>query len=623
MAATLEIKYFNSFWVKKQNSQLISAVLPSGGTGNIGGNEIGDPGVPNYSALPFKNYDTTAVNGEYPNLWPYYINANNYTATGVGTGTAGAGFVSTIGVKPEVNYLSQPQGYIIEEARIRGGFNNTSTDYGVKAYLVNKDYVSTIRESSVIYSGLFNSDVNVNETNVFSEATNIKFVAPPEYGGIQKLYTSDTKLHIFQKNKISRALLDKDAIYNAAGQGTPVSTTKLVIGEITPYVGEYGISTNPESWAQFGNRQYFSDKDRNSIMRLANDGLTTISKYGMNDFFRDALSSIEDIYQPIDIELNGTSQNPALPYSSNQALLVGEPNIVVGPLGISGLETAVPIGSLILIQDGTNAPVNTGCYVVSVDYATGKVKTTDLIPSLTPVTGKKVVFRSFKKDKIVGAYDVYNDNYLISTQTTDGNYDTLVFDEKSLGWVTFYDYKPEFALSLFNRFYSTNGKNLWLHNSEDISRNSFYGAPEVRSSIEFVFNLKPNMVKTFKTLNYEGSNGWEAFSMISDQIGMRLGTAGFWENNEDSIKKIHSYTEGLYVEEGVTKYAGFNLKENRYVANLVNDSLPQLGEVIFGKEASGMKGYFATVKIQTDVTTAPGQMKELFAVGSEYVMSSY
>ena len=142
-------------------------------------------------------------------------------------------------------------------------------------------------------------------------------------------------------------------------------------------------------------------------------------------------------------------------------------------------------------------------------------------------------------------------------------------------------------------------------------------------SIEFVFNTQPNIVKTFKTLNYEGSNGWEAFSMVSDQIGMRLGTSGFWEDNEDSIQKIHSYTEGAYVEEGVTKYAGFHLKENRYVANVINNTPAQLGEVIFGQEASGIKGYWTTVKIQTDATTAPGQMKELFAVGSEFVVSSY
>ena len=52
------------------------------------------------------------------------------------------------------------------------------------------------------------------------------------------MYASDTKLHIFQENKISRAPVDKDMIYAADGQGTPVSTNTLVIGEINPYVGE-------------------------------------------------------------------------------------------------------------------------------------------------------------------------------------------------------------------------------------------------------------------------------------------------------------------------------------------------------------------------------------------------
>ena len=37
----------------------------------------------------------------------------------------------------------------------------------------------------------------------------------------------------------------------------------------------------------------------------------------------------------------------------------------------------------------------------------------------------------------------------------------------------------------------------------------------------------------------------------------------------------------------------------------------------------GIKGFFATVKIQTDTNTNAGQAKELFAVSSEYIESSY
>jgi hypothetical protein len=72
--------------------------------------------------------------------------------------------------------------------------------------------------------------------------------------------------------------------------------------------------------------------------------------------------------------------------------------------------------------------------------------------------------------------------------------------------------------------------------------------------------------------------------------------------------------------------SGFNRKENRYVANLINNSTVKPEEILdpigFGDVMSGIKGYFATVAIQTDDTTDPGGFKELFAVGSNIVMSS-
>ena len=46
------------------------------------------------------------------------------------------------------------------------------------------------------------------------------------------------------------------------------------------------------------------------------------------------------------------------------------------------------------------------------------------------------------------------------------------------------------------------------------------------------------------------------------------------------------------------------------------------GEVVFGVDISGIKGYVATVKMSTDQTTNPGGTKELFAASSEFVISS-
>jgi len=59
------------------------------------------------------------------------------------------------------------------------------------------------------------------------------------------------------------------------------------------------------------------------------------------------------------------------------------------------------------------------------------------------------------------------------------------------------------------------------------------------------------------------------------------------------------------------------------MSNLINNSQAQAGEIIFGNSMSGIKGYFATIKMSTDTVTNVGGVKELFAVSSNYIESSY
>ena len=68
--------------------------------------------------------------------------------------------------------------------------------------------------------------------------------------------------------------------------------------------------------------------------------------------------------------------------------------------------------------------------------------------------------------------------------------------------------------------------------------------------------------------------------------------------------------------------SGFDRKENKYYANLVNDSSAAQGEVIWGSSISGIKGYFATVIMSTDSVTDVGGSKNLFSVASNFTKSS-
>ena len=181
--------------------------------------------------------------------------------------------------------------WYVEEARIRGGYNNSQTGLAPRAFLVSEDNAQETLGNSIIYSGVLNSRTGINQSNQFPSGQDITRSVDPSKGTIQKLFAEDTNLTIFQERKVNRALIDKDAIYSQ--EGVPVQTaSNVVIGAIQPYAGEFGISTNPESFAYYGYRKYFTDAKQGSVLRLSQDGITEISNYGMYDFFRDQFNSL-------------------------------------------------------------------------------------------------------------------------------------------------------------------------------------------------------------------------------------------------------------------------------------------------------------------------------------------
>ena len=577
MSARVQIKYFNSYWLKKATN---------GGAAN------------------------TIEKEAYSSSWP----SIEWITTGIPAYPADV----YNGSQDEITRRN----WIVEESRIRGGFNNASTGYGVRAYLKEEENNQALLDNQLIYSGVYNSTTSFNETNVFSTAENITKTLDPANGSIQRLFAEDTNLLILQESKVSNVLVDKDALYSAQGQET-VTSTNLVLGQVQPYLGEYGISKNPESFAVFGFRKYFADKYRNAILRLSRDGITEISQAGMSDYFRDQLSDISDEWQ------NYTSSYTyANSFSSTNPYSI---NLTVTP-------TDIEIGMNI------NIPLTTGTKPINARVL-GFFDTTVYIsvdPSLggtnSPQSDGEITFTKFVKDEIQGGYDPYDDFYMLSMKKSintkdnpelfipfeetkevegvlyNGNTQTLAYDETVKGWTSFYTFRPLFIDGLRNNFYSFKTSEIFQHHSESIpnNRTTFYGLKS-DSSITFVFNASPSMMKNFNTISYEGDSGWQVESIKSDFEG----------DKQDESSVVKSYEEGKYTDGGVTYRSGFNRKENRYVASIINNSTQRAGEVVFGKMVSGVKGYFVTVKVSTDNTTDQGGAKELFAVSANFVMSSY
>ena len=99
------------------------------------------------------------------------------------------GIPEVIGGYPVQQNMNEPTSWAVEESRIRGGYNNTSVDYGAKAYIVEDEPMGTRRFNTLIYSGIFNSRTGVNNTNVFSVGEDITRSLDPANGSIQKLYS--------------------------------------------------------------------------------------------------------------------------------------------------------------------------------------------------------------------------------------------------------------------------------------------------------------------------------------------------------------------------------------------------------------------------------------------------
>jgi len=483
--------------------------------------------------------------------------------------------------------------WYVEESRIRGGFNNTSVELGPRAYITEQNDSEDIFSTGLIYSGVFNSRTSVNNTNVFSVADEITKSLDPRSGPLQFMHARDTDLTVFQQAKVNKVLIDKDALYTQ--EGTPmVAAAQAVIGTVVPYEGDYGISNQPESFDYYGFRRYFTDADRGAVMRLSRDGLTEISQYGMSDYFRDNLSKIDNNFKIWQTTIS------ILTSSGSTATVADASNLQLG----------------MRVEFSTTTQVS---FITGIDYSSGKVNFLDtIIGDPTEFSARKNV-----KDKLVGAWDSHSKNYVISIKpavTSPSEQDTSVtlnFDDGINGWVSFQTFIPDEMRSLKNVFYSFKDSGLWRH-YENTSRNSFYGVSSP-SYVEFIFNQRPSVTKNFSTVSYEGYNGWEVESFSSSETGVESGSF-----NSDTTKSVSSYSEGAYIDQltGYTLRSGFDRKENLYVANLISSTPSRPGEIIFGDQISGIKGYFATVKIKTDSTTDPGGHKELFSVGTRYVQSS-
>ena len=330
----------------------------------------------------------------------------------------------------------------VESDRISDTFNSDILGKGVKvSTILEKDYEEEHRKYGLIHSGIYNSTSGVNNLNQFITAEKITKDINPIYGSIQKLHSRNTDLVTLCEDKVLKILADKDAVFNADGN-LQLTATGNVLGQTIPFVGEYGISKNPESFASEAYRAYFTDKTRGSIMRLSKDGLTPISDHGMKDWFKDNL--VDNKFYP-------------------------------------------------------------------------------------------------------GSYDDKKEEYNITINSNNSfSSETVTFREDVKGWVSFKSFIPEYGISCANQYYTFKEGKAWRHHDENVNRNNFYGTPSY-SSVSVYLNDFPSIVKSFETLNYEGTESRIIPNFQDDQYYNLQDQPGWY------VDKIRTDMETGSVDEFIEK----------------------------------------------------------------------
>ena len=390
----------------------------------------------------------------------------------------------------------------VESDRIGDDFNAPQIDNGCRVSSTFLEYGEEKIGSGMIYSGLYNSTSSINNLNEFNMAEKITKNLNPIYGSIQALKTRDTNVVVFAEDKVLKVLSNKDAVFNADGNPNLTATDK-VLGQAIPFVGDYGISKNPESLAADNYRLYFTDKARGAVLRLSMDGLTPISNVGMKSYFREQLKNCDHLVGTFDTVNGEYNLTLAVTGAANSCTSGTCPTSTPQPITVSFNEGGKSWVSFKSFVAGTGVSVN-GKYLTA-PY--GYAETTNNIPS--------------------------------------------------------------------------NLNNVWVHHDDDAQRNRFYGQAVRPSEITVLFNDLPEVIKSFKSIGYEGSQSKiSAHTTIDQETGETTFTdaaGNVIDDLSDGEYYNLEYKSGWYVDSISTdKQSGevpdFINKENKWFNFIKGDA---------------------------------------------------
>jgi hypothetical protein len=353
----------------------------------------------------------------------------------------------------------------VESDRIRDDFNGSYMHYSPRVSSTIENYEQERVPHGLTYSGVFRQDTGTNRLNEFNLSTaNFKYV-DRFFGSIQKLYARDTNLIVFQEDKISTVLYGKNLLSDSTGGGA-IASIPEVLGTQISFVGEYGISLNPESFATWGNDMFFTDARRGVVLTISGNDLGEISIQGMKDWFRDLFISgtnkqkigvLDPYSQMYVLTSNDVTSSPC--QLSISPLSVTVPNeVLTNPVNIFDIQsnsgwviTGMPVWMTVSPSSGT------GDQDVMADIATNNTLVTrSAVLTITASCGNVVTFTIIQTGKQL----VRRGSVVIGGSGDSGTVSTQKYNYSSSGTLGYEFTDTSFTpapVSLFNTFGAPGG----------------------------------------------------------------------------------------------------------------------------------------------------------------------
>jgi len=190
------------------------------------------------------------------------------------------------------------EGYDISDYR-----ESAHYDKGRPTAIINQ--VETQRVSTLMYSEFIIPNTEINKLNKFYPDDSYEEYSKP-FGRIIHLHAEEDHLLMIQEDKTSKVYINRSVMYDGQGNAQVIGTQQSVLSKAVPYAGTYGIS-DAQSFQAVAGRRYWADPARGVILRLSQNGIEEISRYGMRGWFSSSCRALkvnanQKVYSIYDIQ---------------------------------------------------------------------------------------------------------------------------------------------------------------------------------------------------------------------------------------------------------------------------------------------------------------------------------